>query len=38
PYPVNPAGFVIHSAVHEAREDAATRSRRLRGPRARRCG
>ncbi len=23
PYPVNPAGFVIHSAVHEAREDAA---------------
>ncbi len=22
PYPVNPAGFVIHSAVHEAREDA----------------
>lgn len=21
-YPVNPAGFVIHSAVHEAREDA----------------
>ena len=21
PYPVNPAGFVIHSAVHEARED-----------------
>ncbi|HEX9390992.1 MAG TPA: class II aldolase/adducin family protein [Usitatibacteraceae bacterium] len=22
PYPVNPAGFVIHSAVHAAREDA----------------
>jgi len=22
PYPVNPAGFVIHSAVHQAREDA----------------
>ncbi len=22
-YPVNPAGFIIHSAVHEAREDAA---------------
>ena len=22
PYPVNPAGFVIHSAVHEARENA----------------
>jgi ribulose-5-phosphate 4-epimerase/fuculose-1-phosphate aldolase len=22
PFPVNPAGFVIHSAVHEAREDA----------------
>ena len=22
PYPVNPAGFVIHSAVHEARPDA----------------
>ena len=22
PHPVNPAGFVIHSAVHEAREDA----------------
>ncbi len=22
PYPVNPAGFTIHSAVHEAREDA----------------
>ena len=22
PYPVNPAGFVIHSAVHEARDDA----------------
>ncbi|MES2687902.1 MAG: class II aldolase/adducin family protein [Pseudomonadota bacterium] len=22
PYPVNPAGFVIHSAVHEARHDA----------------
>ena len=21
PYPVNPAGFVIHSAVHEARAD-----------------
>ena len=21
PYPVNPAGFVIHSAIHEARED-----------------
>ena len=21
PYPVNPAGFVIHSAVHEARDD-----------------
>ncbi|MCU0932153.1 MAG: class II aldolase/adducin family protein [Serpentinimonas sp.] len=23
PFPVNPAGFVIHSCVHEAREDAA---------------
>ena len=23
PYPVNPAGFVIHSAVHEARQDVA---------------
>lgn len=23
PYPVNPAGFVIHSAVHEVRHDAA---------------
>lgn len=23
PFPVNPAGFVIHSAVHEVREDAA---------------
>ena len=23
PFPVNPAGFVIHSAVHEARDDAA---------------
>jgi ribulose-5-phosphate 4-epimerase/fuculose-1-phosphate aldolase len=22
PFPVNPAGFVIHSAIHEAREDA----------------
>jgi ribulose-5-phosphate 4-epimerase/fuculose-1-phosphate aldolase len=22
PFPVNPAGFVIHSAVHEARPDA----------------
>ena len=22
PYPVNPAGFTIHSAVHEVREDA----------------
>lgn len=22
PYPVNPAGFVIHSAIHAAREDA----------------
>lgn len=22
PYPINPAGFTIHSAVHEAREDA----------------
>ncbi len=22
PFPVNPAGFIIHSAVHEAREDA----------------
>jgi ribulose-5-phosphate 4-epimerase/fuculose-1-phosphate aldolase len=22
PHPINPAGFVIHSAVHEAREDA----------------
>ncbi len=22
PYPVNPAGFVIHSALHDAREDA----------------
>ena len=27
PWPVNPAGFVIHSAIHAAREDA--RSRRL---------
>jgi ribulose-5-phosphate 4-epimerase/fuculose-1-phosphate aldolase len=23
PFPVNPAGFVIHSAVHEVRDDAA---------------
>src|SRR6187431_2707408 len=23
PYPVNPAGFVIHSAIHSGREDAA---------------
>jgi len=23
PFPVNPAGFVIHSAIHQAREDAA---------------
>ncbi len=23
PYPINPAGFVIHSAVHEARHDVA---------------
>ncbi|MDM0045848.1 class II aldolase/adducin family protein [Variovorax dokdonensis] len=23
PYPVNPAGFVIHSCIHEAREDVA---------------
>jgi ribulose-5-phosphate 4-epimerase/fuculose-1-phosphate aldolase len=23
PFPVNPAGFVIHSCIHEAREDAA---------------
>ncbi len=22
PFPVNPAGFVIHSAIHEVREDA----------------
>lgn len=22
PFPVNPAGFTIHSAIHEAREDA----------------
>ncbi|MCT4574444.1 class II aldolase/adducin family protein, partial [Bacillus thuringiensis] len=22
PYPVNPAGFVIHSAIHAARHDA----------------
>lgn len=22
PYPINPAGFTIHSAIHEAREDA----------------
>ena len=22
PYPVNPAGFTIHSAIHQAREDA----------------
>lgn len=22
PYPINPAGYVIHSAIHEAREDA----------------
>src|SRR5437764_15137803 len=22
PYPINPAGFVIHSAIHAAREDA----------------
>jgi len=27
PYDVNPAGFVIHSAVHEAREDAGTHTR-----------
>lgn len=22
PYPINPAGFIIHSAIHQAREDA----------------
>lgn len=22
PHPINPAGFVIHSAIHAAREDA----------------
>ena len=26
PYPVNPAGFVIHSAIHEAREDVGLRA------------
>ena len=42
PFPVNPAGFVIHSAVHEAREDAGcvmhTHTRAGVGVSAQKCG
>jgi len=42
PFPVNPAGFVIHSAVHQAREDAGcvlhTHSRAGVAVSAQRCG
>ncbi len=42
PYPVNPAGFVIHSAVHEARPDAGcvlhTHTRAGVGVSAQKCG
>jgi ribulose-5-phosphate 4-epimerase/fuculose-1-phosphate aldolase len=42
PFPVNPAGFVIHSAIHEVREDAGcvlhTHSRAGVGVSAQRCG
>ncbi len=42
PFPVNPAGFVIHSAIHEAREDAGcvlhTHTRAGVGVSAQRCG
>ena len=42
PFPVNPAGFVIHSAVHEAREDAGcvlhTHTRAGVGVSAQQCG
>ena len=42
PYPVNPAGFVIHSAVHEARADAGcvlhTHTRAGVGVSAQKCG
>ncbi len=42
PYPVNPAGFVIHSAVHEARPDAGcvlhTHTRAGVGVSAQQCG
>ena len=26
PFPINPAGFVIHSAIHAARHDVAVRA------------
>jgi len=42
PFPVNPAGFVIHSAVHQVREDAGcvihTHSRAGVGVSAQKCG
>jgi ribulose-5-phosphate 4-epimerase/fuculose-1-phosphate aldolase len=42
PFPVNPAGFVIHSAIHEVREDAGcvlhTHSRAGVGVSAQKCG
>jgi ribulose-5-phosphate 4-epimerase/fuculose-1-phosphate aldolase len=42
PFPVNPAGFVIHSAIHQVREDAGcvlhTHSRAGVGVSAQRCG
>jgi ribulose-5-phosphate 4-epimerase/fuculose-1-phosphate aldolase len=42
PFPVNPAGFVIHSAIHEVREDAGcvlhTHSRAGVGVSAQECG
>jgi len=42
PFPVNPAGFVIHSAIHQAREDAGcvlhTHSRAGVAVSAQRCG
>jgi ribulose-5-phosphate 4-epimerase/fuculose-1-phosphate aldolase len=42
PFPVNPAGFVIHSAIHQVREDAScvlhTHSRAGVGVSAQKCG
>ena len=42
PFPVNPAGFLIHSAIHQVREDAGcvlhTHSRAGVGVSAQRCG